>query len=114
MTRVLRARRIGVPLIGADGAAVPPAWRSPGGGSSNNVQGFPVYGAQPVSQRMVDALVGGQLDIAVGWGPTVGYYARRPRFRSTSLPVPDDSVGARMFSTRDRRAGRRERRSATS
>jgi mxaJ protein len=72
----LRASRIGVPLIGADGAAAPPALMLARRGILDNVTGFPIYDAVPVAQRMVDALASGRLDIAVGWGPTVGYYAQ--------------------------------------
>ncbi len=41
----LRTSRIGVPLIGADGAAAPPASALARRGIVDNVTGFPVYGA---------------------------------------------------------------------
>ena len=89
----LRASRIGVPLIGADGAAVPPAEALARRGIVDNVTGFPVYGALPVAQRMVDALASGQIDIAVGWGPTVGYYAQRAKVPlDLALATEDASV----------------------
>jgi mxaJ protein len=73
----LRTSRIGVPLIGADGAAAPPAMALARQGIVDNVRGFPVYGARPVAQRMVEALANGEVDIAMLWGPAAGYYAQR-------------------------------------
>ena len=87
----LRTSRIGVPLIGADGAAAPPALALSRRGILDNVTGFPVYGALPVAQRMVDALASGQVDIAVGWGPTVGYYARSAEVPIDLAPAADDA-----------------------
>ena len=94
----IRASRIGVPLIGADGAAAPPASALARRGILDNVQGFPVYGALPVTQRMVDALAKGQLDIAVAWGPTVGYYARRARVPIDLALAPDETSTPESFS----------------
>lgn len=94
----IRASRIGVPLIGADGAAVPPASALARRGILDNVVGFPVYGAQPVAQRMVDALADGRLDVAVGWGPTMGYYARRAKIPITLALAPDETSAPESFS----------------
>jgi mxaJ protein len=94
----IRASRIGVPLIGADGAAAPPAAALARRGIVDNVKGFPVYGALPVAQRMVDALATGELDIAVGWGPTVGYYARRAGVPIDLALAPDEISAPESFS----------------
>ena len=94
----IRASNIGVPLIGADGAAVPPASALARRGIVDNVKGFPVYGVVPVAQRMVDALASGQLDIAVGWGPTLGYYARRARVPIDLTLAPEDASTPETFS----------------
>jgi ABC-type amino acid transport substrate-binding protein len=64
----------------------------------DNVKGFPVYGALPVAQRMIDALATGQLDIAVGWGPTVGYYARRATVPIDLSLAPDETSAPESFS----------------
>jgi mxaJ protein len=93
----LRTGRVGVPLIGADGAAVPPALALARRGIVNNVTGFPVYGALPVAQRMVDALVNGELDIALMWGPTAGYYARRASVPIELALAPDDGSVPESF-----------------
>ena len=94
-TRGLRTSRIGVPLIGADGAAAAAGIALARRGIWDNVTGFPVYGAVPVAQRMVDALVAGELDIAVGWGPH-GRLLRAtwPRSRSSLALAPDEALGA--------------------
>ena len=94
----IRVSRIGVPLIGADGAEAPPASALARRGMLDNVKGFPVYGALPVAQRMVDALATRQLDIAVGWGPAVGYYARRAKVSIDLELVPDETSIPEAFS----------------
>lgn len=113
----IRASRIGVPLIGADGAAAPPASALARRGIVDNVRGFPVYGALPVAQRMVDALATGQLDIAVGWGPTVGYYARRARVPIELALAPDEMAAPESFAiaiaVRDDEPGLRDELNAT-
>jgi mxaJ protein len=93
----LRMSRIGVPLIGADGAAAPPALMLARRGILDNVTGFPIYDAVPVAQRMVDALASGQLDIAVAWGPTVGYYARLVKVPVVLAPAADDASVPESF-----------------
>ena len=87
----IRASRIGVPLIGTDNAAVPPASALARRGIVENVEGFPVYGALPVAQRIIDALANGQVDIAVAWGPAVAYYARRASVPIDVVPAPDEN-----------------------
>jgi mxaJ protein len=94
----IRASRIGVPLIGADGAAAPPAAALARRGIVDDVAGFPVYGALPVAQRMIDALAAGRLDIAIGWGPTVGYYAQRAKVPIDLALAPDEPSAPESFS----------------
>jgi mxaJ protein len=94
----LRTSRLGVPLIGADGAAAPPALMLARQGILDNVRGFPVYGARPLAQRMIDALADGELDIALAWGPTVGYYARRAKVPIELALAPDDASVPESFS----------------
>jgi mxaJ protein len=73
----LRTLRVGVQLVGADMAATPAALALANRGIVDNIIGFPVYGAQPAAQRMIDALERGQLDVAVVWGPQAGYFVKR-------------------------------------
>lgn len=69
--------RIGVQLIGNDMAASPPGHVLARRGLTANVVGFPVVGERPSAQRMVDALVAGEIDAALVWGPQVGWFAQR-------------------------------------
>jgi len=93
----LRTSRIGVPLIGGDGATIPPASALARRGNLYNVQGFPVYGALPGARRMVDALTAGELDIAVGWGPSMGYFARYAKIPMVVALAPDDAEAPESF-----------------
>jgi len=93
----LRTSRIGVPLIGVDGAAAPPAAALARRGIVDNVAGFPVYGAVSAAQRVVEALAAGELEIAVGWGPAVGYYARRSTVRLDVALAPDERAASESF-----------------
>jgi mxaJ protein len=80
----LRTLRIGVHLIGDDGANTPPAHALGDEGIVENVVGYPIYGdyRQPNPPLvLLDALAKGELDIAAVWGPLAGYYAK-------SSPVP--------------------------
>jgi mxaJ protein len=76
----LRTLKIGVQLIGDDGANTPPAHALAKRHLAGSVVGFPVYGdyAQPnPPARIVDAVARGEVDAAVVWGPLAGYFAKR-------------------------------------
>jgi len=82
----LRSLKIGVQLIGDDGENTPPAQALARRGIIDNVRGYTVYGnyAQgPAGARIVDAVAKGEIDVALVWGPTAGYFAAR-------APVPMD------------------------
>src|SRR5204863_223733 len=76
----LRGLRVGVQLIGNDGVNTPPAHALSRRGIVDNVRGFSVYAdyAQPnPPARILDALIAGEIDVAVVWGPLAGYFALR-------------------------------------
>jgi mxaJ protein len=76
----LRSRLIGVQMLGTESNNTPPAHALAERGIISNVRGFMVYGdaAQTnPSAAILDALVKGQIDIALVWGPQAGFYARR-------------------------------------
>jgi len=102
--------RIGVQMIGDDFANTPPAHALARRGITRNVIGYPVYGDYSRSSPLSDIVLAvdrGELDAAVVWGPTAGYFARRsggrlavsavsPDGDSPSLPfVFDISMGVR-------------------
>jgi mxaJ protein len=84
---VLRTLKIGVQMIGDDFANTPPAHALTNRHIVGNVRGYMVYGdyskPSPASNIM-DAVVRGDVDVAVVWGPLAGYYARG---RTASLAV---------------------------
>ena len=86
----LRAVRIGVQLVGADGANTPPAHALARRGIVDNVRGFTVYGdyaeAAPAG-RILDALAAGAIDVAVAWGPLAGWLAARSPVAIDVAPV---------------------------
>jgi mxaJ protein len=102
--------RIGVQLIGDDGANSPPVHALGNRGISGNLKGYLVYGdyrtAHPAS-RIVEAVSAGDVDVAIVWGPLAGYFSRRqpvaldlvpvsPQIDPPSMPeVFDISIGVR-------------------
>ena len=95
--RRLRDARIGVQLVGDDGANPPPAQALAQRGLASNLRGFMVYGdyAQHAPQaQIVDAVAAGRVDVAVVWGPTVGYFAARHGQALQVTPVASAQDGA--------------------
>jgi len=86
----LRTLRIGVQLIGDDGANAPPVQSLARRGVVGNLQGFPVYGdySRPdPSSPIIDAVAKGDVDVAIAWGPVAGYFAARQRVGLKLKPV---------------------------
>ncbi|HEX6957889.1 MAG TPA: substrate-binding domain-containing protein [Ferrovibrio sp.] len=76
----LKSLRIGVHLIGDDGANTPPATILGHEGIVDNVVGYTIYGdyREPnPPARLIQAVVDGDIDIAAAWGPLAGYFAGR-------------------------------------
>jgi mxaJ protein len=87
---ILKTLRIGVQIIGDDGANAPPAHALAARGVIGNVRGYTVYGdyTQPnPPARIVDAVVRNEIDVAVVWGPLAGYFAKHERTALTLTPV---------------------------
>lgn len=102
----LKKLRIGVQLIGDDGANAPPAHALAARGIVENVRGYTVYGdyRQPnPPARIIDAVNRGEIDVAIVWGPLAGYFAKgleitpvSPQIDVPFLPfVYDIAVGVR-------------------
>jgi mxaJ protein len=75
---VLRRLRIGVQLIGDDGANSPPAHSLSRRGIVQNVIGYSVYGDYRMNSppsAIVAAVARGEVDVAAVWGPLAGYFA---------------------------------------
>jgi mxaJ protein len=86
----LRDLRIGVQLIGDDGANSPPVQALGRRGIVGHLIGYPVYGdysAPNPPARIVEAVAAGQVDLAVVWGPLAGYFAARQKVPLRISPV---------------------------
>lgn len=86
----LRELTIGAHLVGDDGANTPPVHALGSRGIIDNVKGYMIYGdyAQPSPQaRILDALVEGEIDVAIIWGPFAGYFAPRYEVPLEIVPV---------------------------
>jgi mxaJ protein len=84
---ILRQVKVGVHLIGDDGSNTPPAHALARRGIVENVRGYMIYGdyREPnPPERILQALAGGEIDVAIVWGPLGGYFAAR---ESASLKV---------------------------
>ena len=90
--------RIGVQLVGDDGAATPPGHALARRGAIAQVVGFTVDGGSgdeagrgSAAERIVDALQRGALDAALVWGPQVGWWARQasPPLQLARAQAPD-------------------------
>jgi mxaJ protein len=95
--RRLRTMRIGVPLIGDDGANPPPVHALARRGVIDNVIGYSVLGdyAEPnPPARLIDAVARGELDAAIAWGPLAGYFARTDAASLRLIPLqPNHDAG---------------------
>ena len=85
----LRALKIGVQLVGDDGANTPPVHALDRRGITN-LRGYLVYGdyreANPTA-AIVDAVANGEVDVAIVWGPIAGYFAKRQAVPLALVPV---------------------------
>jgi mxaJ protein len=86
----LRMLRVGVQLVGDDGANPPPSVALSRRGIIDNVRGYSVVGdyaqANPPA-RVIDAVAKGEVDVAIAWGPTAAYFAAREQAPLTVTPV---------------------------
>lgn len=86
----LETLRIGVQLIGDDGANTPPAHALMRRGITANVRGFMVYGdyRDPAPQEeIMKAVASGEVDIAFVWGPVAGWFAPKEKAPLTLTPL---------------------------
>jgi mxaJ protein len=86
-----------VHLIGDDGANPPPAHALGRQGIVDNVVGYMIYGdyGEPnPTARIIDAVVAGDIDVAVVWGPIGGYFARHASVPLRAVPITDTAAFA--------------------
>jgi mxaJ protein len=86
----LKALSIGVQMIGDDFSNTPPAHALTNRGMVDNIRGFMVYGDygdDAPARSIIDAVAAGQVDVAVVWGPTAGYFVASSKTPLQLTPV---------------------------
>ncbi|MFL6538496.1 MAG: substrate-binding domain-containing protein [Chthoniobacterales bacterium] len=86
----LHKLKIGVQMIGNDETNTPPAHALAHRGIVDNVFGYTLYGdyREPnPPARIIDAVVKGDIDVAVVWGPLGGYFAKQQSVPLEVVPV---------------------------
>jgi mxaJ protein len=107
----LRTARVGVELIGDDGANTPPVHDLAKRGIVRNVHGYMIYGdyrTEAPQSPIMAAVANGTLDVAIVWGPVAGYFAAREASPLSIYPVPFDAAALDLPMTFDIAAGVRK------
>jgi|GEM_PF-485694 len=89
----LNTLKIGVQMIGDDALNTPPAHLLADRGIVSNVVGYSVYGEYTEPNppaKIIDAVAGKDVDIAVAWGPLAGYFASREKVPLDIRPAAVD------------------------
>ncbi|HEX8089208.1 MAG TPA: substrate-binding domain-containing protein [Blastocatellia bacterium] len=87
---ILRKVKVGVQIIGDDYANAPPAHALAKRHIIGNVKGYTVYGdytEENPPARIIDALIAGDIDVAIVWGPLAGYFAKQASAALELVPV---------------------------
>ncbi len=85
----LKTLRIGVHLLGEDYNNPPPVFALSKRGIVSNVVGFETfYSAQNPPSKIIDAVADGKIDVAIVWGPAVGYFVKHQRVPMDMVTVP--------------------------
>lgn len=88
----LERLKIGVHLIGDDGANTPPAHALGAQQIVDNVEGFMIYGdyrEESPPARLIEAVAEGEIDVAAAWGPLAGYFAMKSSVPLRIVPITD-------------------------
>lgn len=90
----LRTLRIGVQLVGDDGATPAPALVLADHGLVGQLRGYTVFGDyadESPSAELIRAVGRGDVDVAIAWGPMAGYFASRasPPLAVAALPAAE-------------------------
>jgi mxaJ protein len=96
----LHTLKIGVQLIGNDGVDTPPAHALAARGIIENVRGYTLYGdyarENPPAQ-IIGAVIDGDVDVAIVWGPLAGFFAKQSRVPlEISLVKPQEDHALRF------------------
>jgi mxaJ protein len=86
----LKTLRVGVHLIGDDGASTPPTHALGEQGITDKVVGYMIYGdyrEDSPPARLIEAVERGEIDVAAVWGPLAGYFAQRSPIPLNVVPI---------------------------
>jgi len=94
----LRTARVGITLVGDDGANPPAAEALARRGIIDNVRGFHVYADQEGSgEALVRAVAAGDVDVGILWGPSAAWFAREQKVPLDIRPVTPSIDGTVPF-----------------
>ena len=96
---ILHNLRIGIQLVGEDGANPPPSEALARRGIVDNVRGYLVYGdyrERNPAAAIMDAVAKGEIDVAIVWGPVAGYFAARESVPLKVALVTPQNDGPRL------------------
>lgn len=89
----LKEAKIGLQLVGNEGATTPPALSLASRSANEHITGFPMWAdeSDPTPQgRIVDAVAAGEIDIAFVWGPFAGFFAKKHGAALRLEPIKGD------------------------
>lgn len=90
----LRTLKVGVPIVGDDGANPAPAHALARRGIVEDVVGFTVFADRGLEiPRAVDAVAKGEIDVAILWGPIAGWGAKKSAVPLSVVPVAEEQDG---------------------
>lgn len=95
---VLRTARVGITLVGDDGANPPAAEALARRGIVDNVRGYHVYADREGSgEALVRAVATGEVDVGILWGPSAAWFAREQKVALDIRPVTPSTDGTLPF-----------------
>jgi mxaJ protein len=96
----LKSLRIGLQVMGADDATAPPAAALTARGMIRNVTWYRLYQNYLSASRpeaLIEALMRGEVDVAIEWGPAAGYFSKTMAAAVRINPVWPQSQGSVPF-----------------
>jgi mxaJ protein len=90
----LRDAKIGLQLVGNEGATTPPALSLSTRGFNEHITGFPMWAEEgapePPQGKIIDAVASGDVDVAFVWGPFAGFFAKKYGDKLHLEPIVSD------------------------
>jgi mxaJ protein len=86
---ILKKIKIGVHLLGENYSNPPPVHELAKRGIVDNVKGFDTfYSPKNPPSTIIDAVASGKIDVAIAWGPAVGYFVLHQQVPMAVVPIP--------------------------